>query len=406
MIATPLSRVIGQAGLALSLILIPFVSLAGERRGGIEIGAKGVKATVVELGDGQSGPTVKTLMTEIANTTVSAGMSAEGRFAADAIRDTAAEAGKFTRKMREEFQVLPQNIKVIGSSGVPQASNRDELVKAVEDATGLEKMEFITPCREAELTIRGLVPELERGQVVLVDVGSGNTKGGLIGPHGQPICFSVPFGSVTYVNRVKKEAAGKPFPEAADGLREAALLAPLKVQVATQPLLTERPLVLLSGGAAYALVTLMHPESALKDRVTVTTQDIADYAKLVQKPVQTLMPKVDAITDPRTRETAEAEARNVLDNFTGENLIAGSQILLALADALKFEGKTLVFDRTGITAWIRESVSSPPLALNPGSAAAPRGEGPPTPASAPATTPAPSAPRVYPSPQSPPPSGK
>ncbi len=214
-----LHRDLRVAGTVLVLLLIPILTHAAERRGGIEIGSKGVKATVVEIGEGQNGAQVKTIMTEVSNTTVVAGAVGNGAFAADAIRDTAAEAGKFAKKMQGEFGVSPKNIRVIGSSGLPQASNRSELVKAVQEATDLAPMEFLTPCREVELTIRGLIPDVERGQGVLVDVGSGNTKGGFIGMDGQPTCFSVPLGSVTYANRVKQGAAGKPFAEAAAALR-------------------------------------------------------------------------------------------------------------------------------------------------------------------------------------------
>ena len=192
-------------------------------------------------------------MTEVSNTTVVAGAVGNGAFAADAIRDTATEAGKFAKKMQEEFGVSLKNIRTIGSSGLPQALNRAELVKAVQEATGLAPMEFLTPCREVELTIRGLMPEAERSQAVMVDVGSGNTKGGFLGTDGRPTCFSVPLGSVTYATRVKQAAAGKPFAEAAAAMRGTLLVAPLNDQVGSQPSLATRPVVLLAGGAPVCL---------------------------------------------------------------------------------------------------------------------------------------------------------
>jgi len=362
LVAISRCRVLRTAWPAVAFLLVAPLLYAGERRGGIEIGAKGVKATVVEISDAAGSPAAKTIMTEVSNTTVVAGVAPGGLYSAEAIRDTAVEAGKFAQKIRDEFQVPPQNLRVVGSSGLPQASNRDELAKAVREATGAyEPMEFLTPCREVQLTILGLIPEAERNRALLVDVGSGSTKGGFLGSDGHPTCFSVPLGSVTYANRVKKDLSGKSFPEKASELRPTLLAAPLDEQVRAQPELATRTLVLLSGGAPYALATLMHPESTLKDRVTLSSKDIVDYAQLVRKRGGGLKPDLTSIVDPTVRAAAEREVKNVLDTFTRENLISGAEVLLALADTMKFDGKTLVFDRTGITAWIRASLTAPPF---------------------------------------------
>lgn len=188
---------------------------AAERRGGIEIGAKGVKATAVEIGEGPSGRTIKTILNKVSNTTVTAGVVETGKYDPNAIRETATEAGNFARLMRDEFGIPPEKVRVIGSSGLPTATNRHALVEAVKEATGLPAMEFLSPCREVELTIAGLTTEAERKNAILVDVGSGNTKGGYIGTGNQPVCFSIPLGSVTYAGRVSRDSPREPFPAAA-----------------------------------------------------------------------------------------------------------------------------------------------------------------------------------------------
>ena len=45
-------RVLRLLETVIVLLLMPVLTYAAERRGGIEIGSKGVKATVVEIGDG------------------------------------------------------------------------------------------------------------------------------------------------------------------------------------------------------------------------------------------------------------------------------------------------------------------------------------------------------------------
>jgi exopolyphosphatase/pppGpp-phosphohydrolase len=357
---------------ALALLVTALPAAAAERRGGIEIGAKGVKATVLELDTGPSGPTSRTIMTEVSNTTVAAGVVGTNKYSAGAIRETAAEAGKFAKQMREQYGVPSEKIQVIGSSGLPGASNRNELVEAVREATGLAPLRFITPCEEVGLIIAGLLAEPERSRALLVDIGSGNTKGGYLGAGGQTVCFSVPFGSVTFADRVKKDAPGQAFADAADQLRPTRLEAPLVEEVRANPELAARSLVILSGGAAYAMVTLMEPEKVRQDRVTFAAREIADYLQRLKAAEGIPRPDLDAIADPAIRAAAEKEVQNVADNFTRENLIAGAEVLTALSSAFKFEGKTLIFDRNGITAWIRAAVSPPVRAATGSTPALPR----------------------------------
>ncbi len=365
------------AALTLLVASSPAGSTAAERRGGIEIGSKGVKATAVELEDTPGGPAVKTILANVSNTTVSSGVVKTRKYAADAIQETAVEAGKFARKMIDELGIPAEKIRVIGSSGLPAAPNREELVAAVAKATGLPAMEFLTPGREVELTIAGLVPEPERPRALLVDVGSGNTKGGFIGAGGNVSVFSVPFGSVTFADRVTKDAAGGSFPATAERLRSTILEAPIVEQVRANPALTSRPVVYLSGGAVYAMSTLLHPESISQRRVSLSAGDIAGYLKLVGDGQKVPTPSLDSISKPEVRALAEQEVRNVLDTFTPENLLAGAELLAALSTVLQFEGKTLVFDRSGATAWIRATLTPPPP---------PTPVVPPTQASAPAST--------------------
>ena len=186
---------------------------AAERFGGIEIGAKGVKATVVEVAPGTSTPPKAIMSSDyISNTTLAEGVVQTKKFSSAAIQETAEEAAKFAQRIRQEFDVAPERIRVVGSSGLPKdATNRDELVSAVQTATGLAPMTFLDPAEEVKLTILGLLSATERGNSLLVDVGSGNTKGGLLQPDDSLVYFAVPVGSVTYANRVTQSAPGKPF---------------------------------------------------------------------------------------------------------------------------------------------------------------------------------------------------
>src|SRR5262249_26786275 len=150
----------------------------------------------------------KQLLSKTSNTTPAA--LKDGKFREDAIDETAEEVGKFFKQMETDFKVPAKNIYVVGSSGLPNPPNRDALVKAVKEKTGKD-LRFVDARTEVALTIAGTVkPELRPTSLVM-DVGSGNTKGGYFekaapGERPRVVSVSVPFGTVTYTTQVKKEA--------------------------------------------------------------------------------------------------------------------------------------------------------------------------------------------------------
>ncbi len=345
-------RAIGRWAVVLVVVAASAMSArAADRRGGIEVGSKGVKLSVVELGANPGG-LPKEVLTQFLETTISSQLKTTKKFAPDAIKDTAEAVAKFAKVLKEEEGLTPEQIVVVGSSGIAYATNRQELVDAVVAATGLAPMEFITIEREIELTIAGLLPKDQWPTAALVDVGSGNTKGGLVaGDHRVFITLDV--GGTSFANTVSAQANGKPFAEAAAALRHTMLDEPLAAQVKAKPELLERKVVILSGGAAYAMTTLMHPEAIRSPQVTVTAAEISDYLKKLRDAKGIYQPDFEAIADPDLKAAAEKEYQSVSSKFKREELIAGAEILGALSTALQLEGKTLIFDRASATAWLR-----------------------------------------------------
>src|SRR5262249_7652656 len=179
----------------------------------------------------------------------------DGSFQENAIPETADAVEKFYKQLQEEFKVAPENIFIVGSSGLPNAPNRDALVAAVREKTG-KTMSFITVDQEVSLTILGAVPPNDRAKALLLDIGIGNTKGGCYENQGgsyQLPAMSLPLGSVTFATKVKDEAKASniEFAEAAAKLRDSLLAKPLSEQVAAHPGLVKADPVYLSGGIVW-----------------------------------------------------------------------------------------------------------------------------------------------------------
>ncbi|MBI1913151.1 MAG: hypothetical protein HYS12_00075 [Planctomycetes bacterium] len=340
------------------LLVVPVAQAQTSRHGGIEIGAKGVKATVLEVTPGKEGLNSKQLFSKTANTTLSA--LKDGKFREDAIDETGEEVEKFFKLMQADFKVPAKNIYVVASSGLPKPPNREAFVKVIKEKTGKD-LRTIDADTEVMLTIMGVVrPEL-RATSLLADIGSGNTKGGYLEqgtPGAEPrlVAFSVPLGTVTFTAQVKK-AGGDKFVETAVRLRGTALEKPIADAVAKNPGLAKRDRVYLSGGMVWAMVTLLKPETVEESFVSLTTDDIENFHKLVTKD-PAAFPKValDKVKDEKVRSQAGKDVARVRDTYTPENLVAGSEILRALSSTLQLKGKQVFFPRFGYVAWIQAYV--------------------------------------------------
>src|SRR6266542_3180896 len=345
------------------------------RHGGIEIGAKGVKATVLEVSLDKQGQVLKVgkpLFNKTANTSLAVvekdQRAKEVKLKEAAITETAEEVGKFFKLMQDKFKVPSENIYVIGSSGLPDAPNKQELVKAVEeatrDSTGRgKKLLFINQNEEVRLSIMGVLPAKDLGNSVFIDVGSGSTKCGYIEQETSTSVQRLSIvrikleGTVSYTRRVagSMKEAGKDFAGQADALREARFTEPLREELERRPGLTNRKSVFLSGGIVWALVTIVKPETIKNPLVHLTVDDIEKFHQRLAKNSNVFPePDLAAITDTKTREEAAKDVQRVRDTFTTENLLAGTEILRGIAQAFRLEQqqKTIYFARNGYIAWI------------------------------------------------------
>jgi exopolyphosphatase/pppGpp-phosphohydrolase len=322
-----------------------------EIHGGIEIGAKGIRAIAVDVpaGTGDS----KVLMVENENTTLVADLAATKQYSPKALQKTAAIVGRLTEKLRGDFKVPDHRLYIVGSSGLfapiegnPDLimKNKEVLVRTIKETSGLS-MDFISVKREAELTITSVVPKKDRYAAVLIDIGSGNTKGGGEKEGMGLITFGIPFGTVTFTDRVKKEAAKGRFHETAPSLQKS-------LRGKTE--LAERKRVYLAGGAVWALTTFMKPD----DRgsfVTLSPQDFDSFYKfLLDHPVDLPDPHIGENSSADSRKLALKDIAQVRRIFSRDQLLSGVEVLKAIADAFRLDGqdKQIYFARNAYIGWI------------------------------------------------------
>jgi exopolyphosphatase/pppGpp-phosphohydrolase len=329
--------------------------------GGIEIGAKGIKSTVLEVNSAPEGLRVKILLAGTKNMTLVKGIATSGKFDAKDLQETAAIIRSTAEEMETKHKVPKENIYIVASSGIftpiakdakAVAANRAELEKAIRKVAD-RSMDFITVAQEAQLSIKGIVPSKFLGTSVLLDIGSGNTKGGFQVKSGEYALFDVPLGSVTFSERVKKQFGDESIVRGSARLSREVARPGLAAAVKEHAGMRTRKRVYLSGGACWALATFTRP-SDRSGYVALTAKDIAAYHKmLASNPGKYPTLDLSAIADPTARKATEKDLERVKKTFTPEQLLAGAELLQAFSDEFDLNSeKSVYFSRNGYLGWI------------------------------------------------------
>jgi hypothetical protein len=370
----------GCASLFVSLLLLVLSVASGTAKivavakndklhGGIEIGSKGVKATALHFTRKGNGYDVKILYSETINTTIM--KVKDNKFTPEAITETAEAVRKIFTRLQQEHQISPEHIYIVGSSGL-RSDNKQDLVSEVKKATG-KAMSFLTVEMEVQLSIAGTIPQQreddkpgnERHAAMLIDIGSGNTKGGyqqmvsapVTGvPLDEFVTMGIPYGTVTFTNEAthyrKEEGNLREFALDAIVLSPRLLNEQLGREIAKKPGLIARERIYLTGGIVWAMTTLLYPENR-RSFVPLTLEDINRFHYQARSDVSSLLnPDLSFITDQARRLTAQKEIDSVKAAFTPKNIIAGAEILSAVSTEFKLQDKKIWFARFGHLSWI------------------------------------------------------
>ena len=346
-------------GLAFVIARKPSEKVAvGQKLGlyaGVEIGAKGVKCVAADLSVGPDGYDYDVKFEKTIDLTLGKLLKGDTEFDAKALDEAVAAVKSIYGTMTGTLGVAPEKLVVVASSGLfTKFSNgetadqaRQLLAKRVKEATGLD-LDAVDSKDEARYAALTCVPPKERGTTLLLDIGSGNTKGGYFEDPTTFTGMALEMGTTTYSDKLAENAAVAPrFRKPAEELRRNLLLDPLTQEVDRKPGLKTRPKVCLIGGTVWAMTTYTHPKEAAQSRVRLSVADIAEYRKQLKKPDQVMVAKELA----EGKESAD-EFDRVQSRFKIDQLLGGADILQSLSEAYQLDRKQLTFFRKGQFAWL------------------------------------------------------
>jgi exopolyphosphatase/guanosine-5'-triphosphate,3'-diphosphate pyrophosphatase len=167
------------------------------RRAVIDVGTNSVKLLVADVQERSIIPVFE----ESEQTRLGKGFYETHRLQRDAIQDTARAIAQFAGVARSNSAV---SLRVIATSAARDALNKQELLDAIKQASGLG-VEIISGEQEADLVYQGVRsdPTLAGQRLLILDVGGGSTEF-IIGENEHPeFTHSFPLGSVRLLENLR-----------------------------------------------------------------------------------------------------------------------------------------------------------------------------------------------------------
>lgn len=349
-------------------------AVGNEYYGVIELGAKGIKPLVVQAGAlGPDG--VRQLPHVVKPDPHNKQADMDKPYAvvnknpydgAATVNNVVAEVTRLRELMMKDFHMPAEQIYVVESSGLlkePKEALHDKL----PDNTPIYEM---PSNKESEFVFKGIVPGKRMGlnEVVVLDIGSGNSKGAYLTQNTPPLSFdtfNVPLGTGTFAKLIKGEQKnGDNFMSVALSVTADKLLPPLRAEVRNNPGMQNCTRLYLAGGLPYVMSTLLHPDQVVKkdrddhsgtknsDWMDLSAADIDKFYEIATTdPASLLKPDLSKIA-AADRAEVEKEVNNAIKIFNQDELAAGAILLKTFMDEMNGSRKTkIAFSRAALYAW-------------------------------------------------------
>lgn len=323
--------------------------ISQELYGGIEIGSKGVKMSVINVQNIKKGKyEVVDFWTE--NVAIAKGIAIDGKLAANDIDNAFNVVVKNYTKLLKEYKIEEKNAFIVVSSGVGMAKNIDVLLQKLYVFTNVN-VAIISSETEAKLLLKGCIPPKEYSNSLILDIGGGNTKGGYVEEFNNdndilifyPITLDL--GTVTFTEEINKKAKTDSLTEFNELLFKALPELTEKTDHLYQqsPQLFKKENLYMSGGAVWAFYTLYKGSGAIANFNPFEIKDVEAYNTMIK----TDYTKFEALA------SQNKDVEKVLKTYSQKHLIAANSLLLTLLEKMPdIKSKKIYFTKQGQMAWL------------------------------------------------------
>jgi hypothetical protein len=337
--------------------LLKSVQGIGDLYAGVEIGAKGIKLSVIEVKLSKSRDFEYTLEKDTSINTDAASLSYESE------KQTFDAVTIFYNIIKNRFQIPSDKISIVISSGLKQdldKYNKVAYFANVVRPTNLDakiKISYVTPEEEAEFSFKGIVPEKNRLTADQLDVGSGNTKGGYFDASKAFIPVTLPLGTKSFQRLIETKSKGnlKDYLAAAEKIMDDSLARTMVYEFANKKDFKSRDVVYISGGIVWTIASLLHPQQVNDNNIELNRQDFSNFRRLVYSSFEKLTnPDITLISNA---EDARASLRNinrVLGTYDQKAMLSGAiwlDELITQVNTLN-PSKKFIFPKYAYVGWI------------------------------------------------------
>jgi len=330
----------------------------GDLYAGIEIGAKGIKLTVIDVKPGSQISDFTLRMDTSINTDAAALSYQSEKETLDAIT-------LLYEIIQDRFEVPDKRIYIVISSGLKQELdkyNKADYFAGIIRPKQLDpkiKISFVTVDEEAAFSFKGIVPQASRLTANQLDIGSANTKGGYQDLSRKFIPVTFPIGTRSFQklleNRVTGNSSMFDYRKAAEKLITDSLGRMINYSFRDKAEFKSREQIYLSGGIVWCIASLMHPEKIKDPQIELSLQDILDFQNLASTDFETLAnPELSKTMTTEDAAASRANIKRVLNTYDQKSLLAGSVWLGELIRQLNSSNpnRKLLFPRYAYVGWI------------------------------------------------------
>jgi hypothetical protein len=339
--------------------------------GGIEVGSKGVKLSVIEIGkNAQSRGAFNILKDSSVNTDFIS-------FNSPTFQATLGGMCGLYSTLIKQYKIEPASVYTVVSSGVKQQAEKEQKMDWVTSLIDSFKLKINEPDRqvevvnvldEARLSHLGIVPESRRYNTFLIDIGSGNTKGGYF-PNGNTKdfkLFNINWGTKSVAN-VSDKRCGEDknlsnFNKQLYRVLSEAENTEIIYAVNESGAYPKSDNIAFSGGIAWSVATLMFPELIDNTVVGVTFDQVQKFYERLYMDFNSVTEAslVKNLLDKTADKTSiSKEVKRVHQVFDQRSLMAGTGLLLKVMRQFQsiYEGKQFYLVKNGQVGWISAYVS-------------------------------------------------
>ncbi|MEZ0609472.1 hypothetical protein ACAW74_13195 [Fibrella sp. WM1] len=309
-------------------------------RGGFDIGSQGVKLSIIGFYHREGKLKYKLVYDRQETVGLVKGMELNnGKLRAADIQDAVATVQEMLKDASETYGMAPRDFIIYTSSGVNLASNVADVDALTQKVLGIPTTTNMPTKVEATYSVRAGLAREDFDKAILIDVGGGNLKGGILQPYISASgstrytfkAYTIEHGARRVSERVLlRQNDPVKYQSELRTMVEDSIAPLIRMSLNDNPEIktVTRSIVYLTGGAAYQFITWRFPEKVQEEIVEFTMNDFNQFLDMLNSPTGWLDWQSRTFTkveDPKLRELMERDhAKATKKVYNREGCLAGT----------------------------------------------------------------------------------